>query len=121
MSILEVILSGVVILLTLVTWNLKRKLSFLKKQFLPEINGVGGKDLFENITKSKSLYKDLLVEFHPDKHVDNEETAKLAVELSARIGQHKSSYRELMIVAKEVRDEFIFSSKFKNKYSEIFE
>ena len=119
MSILEIILCGIIILLAVVIWNLKSKLSFFKKQFSAEINGVGGKDLFENITKSKNLYKDLLVEFHPDKHVDNEIMAKLAVELSSRIGQHKSSYRELILIAKEVRKEFIFSPKFKNKYLEI--
>jgi|GEM_PF-6760823 len=121
MSILEIVLCCVVFLLVFIVWNLNRKLNFLKNQFSLETKGVGGKDLFENITKSKSLYKDLLIEFHPDKFVGNDEMTKRAVELSARIGQHKSSYRELTMIVKEVNEDFVFSSKFKNKYQEIFE
>ena len=106
--------------MTMIIIHLSRKLRFLNVQLSSKPDGLGGKDLFENITKSKALYKDLLIEFHPDKFTLDENRKKRAEELSAQIAEYKSSYRDLVLIAKSVKNEFEFSNKFLNKYPEIF-
>ena len=121
MKILIVILCLIIVVMAIVIYNLKRKIRFLKVHFSSESNGINGKDLFENITKSKILYKDLLIEFHPDKFNLDTSKKKRAEELSSQIAKYKSSYRDLILLAKSVKQEFEFSQKFINNHPEIFE
>jgi predicted Holliday junction resolvase-like endonuclease len=120
MNTLVAILSLVIIFMAIIIFKLNRKLRFLKVQFSGKTNGLSGKDLFENITKSKTLYKDLLIEFHPDKFILDENRKKRAEELSSQIAESKASYRDLILIAQRVKNEFQFSSKFINNYPEIF-
>ena len=120
MNILVTTLCVIIVVMAMIIINLNRKLRFLKVQFTSETNGLSGKDLFENITKSKSLYKDLLIEFHPDKFILDENRKKRAEELSSEIAESKSSYRDLILIVQSVKNEFEFSNKFLNNYPEIF-
>jgi len=120
MNILVTTLCITIIVMAIIIIKLKRKLRFMKIQFSNETNGLSGKDLFENITKSKALYKDLLIEFHPDKFILDEGRKKRAEVLSSKIAESKSSYRDLIIIAQSVKNEFEFSNKFINNYPEIF-
>jgi hypothetical protein len=110
-----------IIFMLIIILNLKRKLLILKRQFSNEKNGVSGKDLFENITKSKILYKDLLIEFHPDKFILDENKKIQAELLCSKIAENKSSYRELFSIAKSVKNDFEFSQKFITNHPTIFE
>lgn len=120
MKLFIVILCAIIVVMSIIIYNLKRKIRFLKVHFSNETNGLSGKDLFENITKSKALYKDLLIEFHPDKFILDEKRKKRAEELSSIIAESKSSYRDLIIIVQSVKKEFEFSNKFLNNYPEIF-
>ena len=53
MNILVTTLCVIIVVMAMIIINLNRKLRFLKVQFSSETNGLSGKDLFENITKSK--------------------------------------------------------------------
>ena len=81
MKIFIVILCAIIVVMAIIIYNLKRKIRFLKVHFSNETNGLSGKDLFENITKSKALYKDLLIEFHPDKLGGDSTKFKLLYEI----------------------------------------
>jgi len=119
-KILVVILFLILSIMAVVILRLYRKLRLLKGQLLGKTNELNGKDLFENITKSKNLYTDLLVEFHPDKFNLDENSKKRAEVLSSQIAECKSSYRDLILIAQNLKNEFEFSNKFINKYPEIF-
>jgi hypothetical protein len=120
MQIIIAILSLTVIIMTLIIFSLRRKINMLRNQFSGQFGNVSGQDLFENITKSKALYKDLLIEFHPDKFTTDEFLTSQAQHLTASIAENKSSYRELISIAKNAKQNFHFSDKFKSKYPEIF-
>lgn len=121
MKILLMLFCLVIVIMTLIIFNLNRKLMFLKKQLSGENNGVSGKDLFENITKSKELYRNLLIEFHPDKHNTNVSLRSKAEEISLKIAEHKNSYRELISIAKIASSDFEISKSLVIKYPEILE
>jgi hypothetical protein len=120
MNILVTMLCLIIVCMAMIIIRLNRKLRFLKDQFSGKTNGLSGKDLFENITKSKALYKDLLIEFHPDKFTLDDNRKKRAEELSSQIAESKSSYRDLILIAQSVKNEIEFSNKFINNYPEIF-
>ena len=121
MIFLVMILCFIIVVLTISTVNLSRKLKFLKNQFSDEITGVNGKDLFDNITKSKVLYKELVIEFHPDKFVTNEFRKKKAEIICSKIAENKSSYRDLISIVQSVKNDFDFSKKFIDGHPEIFD
>lgn len=121
MKILMILFCLVIAIMTLIIFNLNQKLKFLKKQLSGENNGVSGKDLFENITKSKELYRDLLIEFHPDKYHTNDILRSKAEEISFKIAKHKSSFRELISITKMASIDFEISKSLVIKYPEILE
>ena len=55
-----------------------------------------------SISKSKQLYKDLIVKVHPDRFQDDRK--EKATELSARITKAKRNYDELVGLEVEVKD-----------------
>ena len=110
-----------IIVLLVIIFNLNKKILFFKRQNSLELKGIGGKDLFENITKSKNLYKDLLIEVHPDRFVGEDNLMKKAEIISSKIAEYKSSYRDLIDIARNAVNDFEFSKMFKAKYPEIFE
>jgi len=121
-SIIFITLEGItIIVLLLAMFNQNRKIKFFKEQYSSELKGVGGSDLFENITKSKVLYKDLLIELHPDRYVGDKDLLKKSNETTAKISKFKSSYRDLIEIAKSSIADFEFTDKFKVKHPEIFE
>lgn len=100
--------------------RIKRKLLFLKTQIPNTKDNISGKDLFENITKSKFLYKHLMKELHPDKYITNLELKKQAEVICFKLSKNKSSYRELVKIARSASTTFELSDKFKKLHPEIF-
>jgi len=117
-----VILLQCVLIITLIFVILRqnKKIIFLKNQYTDGQDAISGKDLFENITKSKLLYKDLLIEFHPDRFENNPTLKSFAEEVTFKLAENKSSYRNLISIASSVKKDFQFTEKFINRYPEIF-
>ena len=114
------ILSAVIILQIIIIVRMRRKVYFLQTQMPINKNDLSGKDLFENISKSKSLYRDLLIELHPDKFISNENLREKAELICSELAENKSSYRDLVAITKKVSAEFEFGEKFKKNHPEIF-
>ena len=100
--------------------RIKRKLLFLKTQIPNTKDDISGKDLFENIAKSKFLYKDLMKELHPDKYIANPKLKEQAEIICFKLSESKSSYRELVKLARNASTTFELSEKFKKSHPEIF-
>lgn len=90
----------------------QRNKSILRKKVLADgtddYKGTA-KNIANSISKSKSLYKELITKVHPNNF--NDERIDLATELSSKITRAKRNYEELEKLSIEV-DEFINS---KNK------
>ena len=114
------ILIAVIILQTIIIVRMRRKVHFLKAQMPNNKSKLSGKDLFENISKSKSLYRDLLIELHPDKFISDDNLREKAELICSELAEHKSSYRALVSITKKVSTEFEFGEKFKKNHPEIF-
>ncbi len=112
---------AIILLLIIIIIKQNRKILFFKKQFMNSDSSVSGSDLFDNINKSKDLYKDLLIELHPDKFVNQPELQEKATQITFELGKQKSTYRNLLNLAKEASKDFQFSEKFTSKYPKIFE
>lgn len=110
MMINNTILIAVVSITIFVIWFLltskKRKFKRdLKKKVLQD----GNKDykgtvtnIIASITKSKSLYKKLIIQVHPDRFLDDKKI--IAEELSSRITKSKKDYSQLCQLEIEVND-----------------
>ena len=59
-------------------------------------------NVVQSISKSKVLYKKLIVQSHPDKHSEN---IALATELTRLININRYNYRELLILEKRIKNE----------------
>ncbi|MBS0645480.1 MAG: hypothetical protein JSR97_02660 [Verrucomicrobia bacterium] len=85
----------------------QRKKSILRKKVLADgtddYKGAA-KNIANSISKSRELYKELIVKVHPDKFQD--ERRIVATELSARITKAKRNYNELISLKTEV-DKFM--------------
>ncbi len=55
-----------------------------------------------SISKSRELYKELIVKIHPDKFLD--ERKEIATEISARITKSKKNYDELKKIEIEINE-----------------
>jgi uncharacterized protein YxeA len=83
----------------------QRKKSILRKKVLADgTNDYIGtaQNIANSISKSKTLYKELIVKVHPDKY--NDDKKEMATELAARITKAKRNYDELTLLKKEVED-----------------
>jgi hypothetical protein len=110
-----------ILMLLFIIFRINSKLVFLKNHFSNDLYTIKGSDLFNNITKSKNLYRDLLIELHPDKFHNDPTKLEKSENLALMLGKNKNSFRELISLAKIAKIDFDFSSKFKNQYPEIFE
>lgn len=59
-------------------------------------------NVVESIGKAKSLYKDLIVKAHPDKHPNQSELATTLTEL---INKNRYNYSELLNIKKRIETE----------------
>ena len=59
------------------------------------------RNIANSISKSKALYKELIIKIHPDKFLDKE-TKLIATELSSRITKSKRNFDELVKLKTEV-------------------
>lgn len=110
----------IILIMIVVIIRMSKKLKFLKIQYSDGQEEISGKDLFENITKSKLLYKDLLIEFHPDRFIENKDLQKKAELLVLELGQNKSSHRNLIRIAEKAKEQgFILSPRFLEKHINI--
>jgi hypothetical protein len=118
-----IIVQGVfLLLLSTLIINQRKKITLLKNDFTNQNPKIGGADLFENITKSKLLYKDLLKEIHPDRFIGNEELLKKAEFFSLELGKNQNSYRNLLRIALEAQKSgMILSSNFTKKYEIVIQ
>jgi uncharacterized membrane protein YhiD involved in acid resistance len=81
----------------------QRKKSILRKKILAEGNEdykVTAQNIANSISKSKDLYKELIVKIHPDRFQD--ERRVVATELSAKITTARRNYNELSLLKIEV-------------------
>jgi hypothetical protein len=117
MKIVILIQFVVILIMIFVIIRLSKKLKFLKNQYTDVHDTISGKDLFENITKSKLLYKELLIELHPDRFIANKDLQKKAELLVLELGEYKSSYRNLFRIAEKAKEQgFILSPRFLEKH-----
>jgi hypothetical protein len=81
----------------------QRKKSILRKKVLADgtddYKGAA-KNIANSISKSRELYKELIVKIHPDRFLD--ERKIIATELSAKITKAKRNYDELNMLKIEV-------------------
>lgn len=85
----------------------QRKKSILRKKVLADgTNDYEGtaKNIANSISKSRSLYKELITKVHPNNF--NDDRIELATELSSKITKAKRNYEELIKLKIEV-EEFI--------------
>jgi hypothetical protein len=82
---------------------LRKKKSSLKRKILEEDISYSeeAKNIINSISKSKSLYKELITKVHPDIFADVDDKQK-ATELSSSITENKHNYNELSKLKKEV-------------------
>lgn len=59
-------------------------------------------NVVESIGKAKSLYKDLIIKAHPDKHPNHSELATTLTEL---INKNRYNYSELLKIKKRIETE----------------
>jgi hypothetical protein len=81
----------------------QRKKSILRKKVLADgTNDYMGaaKNIANSISKSRELYKELIVKIHPDRFLD--ERKVVATELSAKITKAKRNFDELSLLKIEV-------------------
>ena len=99
---------GIISIITIIIFVTKfiikqRKKSILRKKVLADgtddYTGVA-KNIANSISKSRELYKTLIVKVHPDKFLDSNK--EIATELSARITKAKRNYDELTSLKTEV-------------------
>lgn len=119
MKLLIVFLLCIIALLVIIIFNLYKKLNFFKLMIRNNSNSFLGSDLFDNITRSKNLYRDLLAEIHPDKYVNDNKCKDFASQLSFKIGDSKNSYKDLVSLGKIANSQLTLSAKFLKKYPEI--
>jgi len=61
-------------------------------------------NVVQSISKSKVLYKKLIVQSHPDKHPQN---LILATELTRLLNMNRYNYRELLVLEERVKNELV--------------
>jgi len=89
----------------LILYKKKKEKSDLKRRVLADGNSDysgTAKNIALSISKSKQLYKDLIVKVHPDRFQDDRK--EKATELSARITKAKRNYDELVGLEIEVKE-----------------
>lgn len=100
------------LLLIYVTYRLMIKLNRAKKPLTDNGPINSGSDLFDDITKSKELFKLLKKEIHPDRFIGNEELRAYAEECMMELGKIQHSYSSMIKLIKEMTlHNFPFSSK----------
>lgn len=58
-------------------------------------------NVVKSMAKAKQLYKELIKQTHPDKHLNNKDVAE---ELTAMINDNRFNYRELLKIKDVVND-----------------
>lgn len=76
----------------------------LRKKILLEGDSYSftAENITNSISKSKELYKDLIIKVHPDRF--EEKYKKEATELSSKITKNKKDYHSLLELKKEVEE-----------------
>ncbi len=104
------------VILAFQLFRIKRKVKLLNGT-QPIIDGplASGKDLFNDITKSKELFRILKKEIHPDKFIDNEELRLYAEKQMMELGKIQHSYTSMLDFIEEMKKEkFPFSEHIRN-------
>ncbi len=74
-----------------------------------------GSDLFNDLTKSKDLFRKLKREIHPDRYIGNEELHQYAQECMMELGKIEHSYTSMIILIEEMKkNNFPFSEEIQN-------
>jgi hydroxylamine reductase (hybrid-cluster protein) len=56
-------------------------------------------NIVESMAKAKQLYKELIIQAHPDKHPEKVESAE---QITAQINENKYNYRELVKIKETI-------------------
>lgn len=95
-----------------------RKIKLNKQSQFDNLPLSKGEDLFNNITKSKELFRLLKKEIHPDRFINNEELSKFAETKMMELGEIEHSYLSMISLINEMKiNNFPFSEKFTNLYN----
>ena len=74
-----------------------------------------GSDLFNDLTKSKDLFRKLKREIHPDRFIGNDELHQYAQECMMELGKVEHSYTSMMILVENMKKKgFPFSEEINN-------
>jgi hypothetical protein len=74
-----------------------------------------GSDLFNDLTKSKDLFRKLKREIHPDRFIGNDELHQYAQECMMELGKIEHSYTSMIILIEEMKkNNFPFSEEINN-------
>ena len=77
-----------------------------------------GSDLFNDLTKSKDLFRKLKKEIHPDRFIGNDELHQYAQECMMELGKVEHSYTSMMILVEEMKKKgFPFSEEFQKNHN----
>lgn len=88
-----------------------KRLRVIKKTQIKEDGPLSsGADLFNDMTKSKALYKLLKKEVHPERFIGNEELYNYAEEMMMQLGEASNSYTAMIKIVEEMKSKgFPFS------------
>jgi hypothetical protein len=103
-------LSFNLVLSALLYFSLKRLRKIKKNQIKEDGPLSSGADLFNDMTKSKTLYKLLKKEVHPERFIGNDALYKYAEEKMMQIGECSNSYTAMIEIVEEMKSkDFPFS------------
>jgi uncharacterized membrane-anchored protein YhcB (DUF1043 family) len=94
------IITGIIIYFLRKRHLARKKLRTLLMEDVDESFDVATQNIVLSISKSKSLYKNLIKQVHPDKFHDDKK--ELATELSMKITKAKRNYKELVKLKSKV-------------------
>lgn len=93
-----------------------KRLRVIKKTQIKEDGPLSsGADLFNDMTKSKDLFRKLKREIHPDRFIGNDELHQYAQECMMELGKVEHSYTSMMILVEDMKKkDFPFSEEIQN-------
>lgn len=91
-------------LLVLLALRLLKKLRLFKKQDKYYSNPKGrGSDLYNDLTKSKDLYKLLKKELHPERFISDADLYSYAETKMMQLGEISNSYTSMLLLIEELK------------------
>jgi DnaJ-domain-containing protein 1 len=104
-NILSSLLLSLLAPISVTLFRKRRERAKLKRSILNDSDDykLSTKNIVDSISKSKSLYKELITSVHPDKFQEIEQKNK-ATELASRITKSKKNYNDLVELKIEVSE-----------------